>query len=173
MIALMCFILAVLASPFKSALCFVIVRLDRREMVWINVTQNPTAEWIARQLTEAFPWHEAPRYLVRDHDRIYGDIVLRRIRAIGIRDRLSHLQFFIKTSRRLSHMYMEACVRALVSRDSDRAPGAGAHAPDQGQLSAYARQPVNRFAKGLSGLVSILVSLNGSCLHLRLREWPA
>ena len=51
------------------------------------MTQNPTAEWIARQLTEAFPWHEAPRYLVRDHDRIYGDIVLRRIRAMGIRNK--------------------------------------------------------------------------------------
>ncbi len=43
----------------------VIVRLDRRDLVWINVTTNPTAEWIARQLTEAFPWNEAPRYLVR------------------------------------------------------------------------------------------------------------
>ena len=44
---------------------FIIVGLDRRELVGINVTQNPTAEWIARQLTEAFPWDEAPDYLVR------------------------------------------------------------------------------------------------------------
>jgi hypothetical protein len=44
---------------------FVIVGLDRRDLVWINVTQNPTVEWIARQLTEAFPWDEAPGYLVR------------------------------------------------------------------------------------------------------------
>jgi hypothetical protein len=51
------------------------------------VTQNPTAEWVARQLTEAFPWKEAPGYLVRDNDRIYGDVVLRRIRAMGIRDK--------------------------------------------------------------------------------------
>ena len=49
------------------------------------MTQNPTVEWIARQLTEAFPWDEAPGYLVRDHDRIYGDVVLRRIRAMGDR----------------------------------------------------------------------------------------
>jgi transposase InsO family protein len=72
---------------FSLLYAFVIVRLDRRELVWINVTQNPTAEWIARQLTEAFPWDEAPGCLVRDHDRIYGDVVLRRIRTMGIRDK--------------------------------------------------------------------------------------
>ena len=66
---------------------FVIVRLDRRELVWINATKSPTAEWIARQLTEAFPWDEAPRYLIRDRDRIYGVVVTRRLRAMGIRDR--------------------------------------------------------------------------------------
>jgi hypothetical protein len=43
----------------------VIVRLARRELVWINVTGHPTAEWIAQQITEAFPWNEAPRYLIR------------------------------------------------------------------------------------------------------------
>src|SRR5450759_855072 len=66
---------------------FVIVRLDRRDIVWINVTSHPTAEWIARQITEAFPWNETPRYLIRDRDRIYGAIVTRRIRAMGIRDK--------------------------------------------------------------------------------------
>jgi hypothetical protein len=66
---------------------FVIVRLDRRDLVWINVTANPTAEWVARQITEAFPWDEAPHYLVRDHDRIYGSVVARRLRAMGIRDK--------------------------------------------------------------------------------------
>jgi transposase InsO family protein len=50
-------------------------------------TQHPTAEWIARQLAEAFPWDEAPRYLIRDRDRIYGDVALRRIRVMGIRDK--------------------------------------------------------------------------------------
>ena len=72
---------------FDLLYAFVIVRLDRRVLVWINVTTNPTAEWIARQLTEAFPWDEAPRYLIRDRDRIYGSIVTRRIRALGIRDK--------------------------------------------------------------------------------------
>jgi transposase InsO family protein len=72
---------------FKLLYGFVIVRLSRRDLVWINVTTNPTAEWIARQITEAFPWNEGPRYLVRDRDRIYGAVVTRRLRAMGIRDK--------------------------------------------------------------------------------------
>jgi transposase InsO family protein len=76
---------------FDLLYALVIVRLDRRDLVWINVTANPTAnptaEWVARQITEAFPWDEAPRYLVRDRDRIYGSVVTRRLRAMGIRDK--------------------------------------------------------------------------------------
>src|SRR6202022_682003 len=72
---------------FKQVYGFVIVRVSRRDLVWINVTTNPTAEWIARQITEAFPWNEDPRYLVRDRDRIYGAVVTRRLRAMGIRDK--------------------------------------------------------------------------------------
>jgi hypothetical protein len=48
---------------FDLLYALVIVRLDRRELVWVNVTAKPTAEWIARQITEAFPWEEAPQYL--------------------------------------------------------------------------------------------------------------
>ena len=72
---------------FDLLYAFVIVRLNRRDLVCINVTTNPTAEWIARQLTEAFPWDEAPQYLIRDRDRIYGAVVMGRIRAMGIRDK--------------------------------------------------------------------------------------
>jgi transposase InsO family protein len=72
---------------FDLLYAFIIIRLDRRDLVWINVTTNPTAEWIARQITEAFPWNEAPHYLIRDRDRIYGTIVTRRLRAMGIRDK--------------------------------------------------------------------------------------
>ena len=64
-----------------------IVRLDRRDLVWINVTTNPTAEWVARQITEAFPWDGAPGYMIRDRDRIYGAVVTRRFLAMGIRDK--------------------------------------------------------------------------------------
>ena len=72
---------------FNLLYVLVIVRLARRELVWINVTAYPTAEWIAQQITEAFPWHEAPRYLIRDRDGIYGAAVTRRLRAMGIRDK--------------------------------------------------------------------------------------
>ena len=72
---------------FDLLYAFVIVRLDRRDLVWINVTTNPTAEWVARQITEAFPWDMAPRYMIRDRDRIYGIAVTRRLRAMGIRDK--------------------------------------------------------------------------------------
>jgi transposase InsO family protein len=72
---------------FNLLYVLVIVRLVRRKLVWINVTPHPTAEWIAQQITEAFPWSEAPRYLIRDQDRIYGAAIARRLRAMGIRDK--------------------------------------------------------------------------------------
>ena len=72
---------------FDLLYAYVIVRLDRRELVWISVTTHPTAEWVARQIAEAFPWNEAPRYMIRDRDRIYGAVVTRRLRAMGIRDK--------------------------------------------------------------------------------------
>jgi transposase InsO family protein len=72
---------------FDLLYALVIIRLQRRDLVWINVTTHPTAEWIARQITAAFPWNDAPRYLIRDRDRVYGDIITRRLRAMGIRDK--------------------------------------------------------------------------------------
>jgi hypothetical protein len=51
------------------------------------VTANPTAEWVARQITEAFPWDEAPHDLIRDRDTSYGAAVTCRLRTMGIRDR--------------------------------------------------------------------------------------
>ena len=72
---------------FDLLYALIIVRLARRDLVRINVTADPTAEWIARQITEAFPWDEAPRHLIRDRDRVYGAEVKRRLRAMGIRDK--------------------------------------------------------------------------------------
>jgi hypothetical protein len=57
---------------FDLPYALVIVRLGRRDLISINVTANPTPEWVARQITDAFPWDEAPSYLIRDRDRIYG-----------------------------------------------------------------------------------------------------
>jgi hypothetical protein len=55
-------------------------------LVRISVTSNPTAEWIAGQVTDAFPWDEAPRHLIRDRDGSFGPVYTRRIRAMEIRD---------------------------------------------------------------------------------------
>jgi transposase InsO family protein len=72
---------------FKLLYGLAIIHLERRHLVWTNATTNPTAEWIARQITEAFPWDQAPRYLIRDRDSSYGAVVTQRIQAMGIRDR--------------------------------------------------------------------------------------
>jgi hypothetical protein len=72
---------------FRLLYGLLILRHGRRHMLWLGVTAHPTAEWIARQLTEACGWEPAPRYIVRDRDRVYGEVFTRRLRAMGIRDR--------------------------------------------------------------------------------------
>src|SRR6266403_2637291 len=74
---------------FRLLYGFLILRHSRRELLWLGVTAHPSAEWIARQLTEAYGWQQAPRYIVRDRDRVYGGVFTRRVRAMGIRDRKS------------------------------------------------------------------------------------
>ncbi|SRR6266545_1421157 len=72
---------------FQILYCLVILRHGRRIWVSFGVTANPSAEWISRQITEAFPWDHAPRYLIRDRDTSYGPVFVLRLRAMGIRDR--------------------------------------------------------------------------------------
>jgi transposase InsO family protein len=60
---------------------------ERRRLIGFGVTAHPTAEWIARQVTEAFPWDTAPHCLIRDRDGAFGPAYKRRVRAMGIRDR--------------------------------------------------------------------------------------
>ena len=72
---------------FKLLYGLVILGHGRRRLIRYAVTAHPTAEWIARQIVEAFPWDEAPEYLVRDRDAVYGEVVKRRLRGLGIRDR--------------------------------------------------------------------------------------
>ena len=74
---------------FQLLYGLVILRHSRRKLLWLSVTAHPNAEWIARQLTEACGWNEAPRYLIRDRDGAYGEIFIRRLEAMGIRDRPS------------------------------------------------------------------------------------
>jgi hypothetical protein len=72
---------------FRLLFGLLILQHDRRRVLWTAATARPTAEWIARQLTEACGWEHAPQYLIRDRDRAYGKIVTRRLRTLGIRDR--------------------------------------------------------------------------------------
>jgi len=72
---------------FDRLFAFLVLGHDRRLLLWFEVTRHPTAEWLARQITEAFPWASAPSYLVRDNDRAYGHVFTSRVRAMGIRDR--------------------------------------------------------------------------------------
>jgi hypothetical protein len=72
---------------FRLLYGLLILHHDRRQILWLGVTAHPTAEWISRQLTEAYGWKVAPRYIIRDRDAVYGDVFIRRLQAMSIRDR--------------------------------------------------------------------------------------
>jgi len=62
----------------------IILGHDRRKIMRTAVTEHPTAAGLSRQLTEAFPWDTAPRYLLRDRDASYGAYFCSRVKAMGI-----------------------------------------------------------------------------------------
>jgi hypothetical protein len=72
---------------FQQLFAFLVLGHKRRQLLWFAVTRNPTAEWLARQITQAFPWDTAPKYLIRDNDRAFGAVFKARVQAMGIRDR--------------------------------------------------------------------------------------
>jgi transposase InsO family protein len=72
---------------FRLLYGLLILQHGRRQILWLGVTAHPTAEWIARQLTEAYGWTASPQAIVRDRDAVYGDSFIRRLQAMGIRDR--------------------------------------------------------------------------------------
>ena len=119
---------------FDLLYAYIIVRLDRRELVWISVTTHPTADWVVRQITEAFPWNEAPRYMIRDRDRI----MVRR----------SHVDFAPWASGidPLQRPRSSVSVRQSRSEPRDAADGgAGQHGdgscrPERGAVSSAAGQ---------------------------------
>src|ERR1700760_3853960 len=77
---------------FRLLYGLLILQHDRRQILWLGVTAHPTAEWMSRQLTETYGWKVAPRYIIRDRDAVYGDVFVRRLRAMGIRDRPTALR---------------------------------------------------------------------------------
>ena len=147
---------------FKLLYGLVILRLERRRLVWTNVTANPTAEWIARQIIEAFPWDEAPRYLIRDRDTSYGAAVTRRLRTMGIRDRPTaprspwqngHVERLIGSIRRecLDHVVVfgERHLRHLLTIYSAYYDEARTH------LALNKDAPLHRAAQTVGGIASI------------------
>ena len=71
---------------FRLLYVLLIMGHGRRQILWLGVTAHPTAEWIANQLTEACGWERAPDNLIRDRDACYGNVFIRRLRSLGIRD---------------------------------------------------------------------------------------
>jgi putative transposase len=74
----------VFTATFQLLYALIVLSLDRRRVVHFEVTPNPTQDWLSRQMTEAFPWDTAPRYLLRDRDKSYGPTFRHRVRAMGI-----------------------------------------------------------------------------------------
>jgi len=74
---------------FKVLFVLVVLAHHRRKVMYFNVTENPTAQWIGQQMVEAFPWDSAPKYLLRDRDAIFGETFRRRVAGLGIDEVLS------------------------------------------------------------------------------------
>lgn len=78
--------LVVPTVTFRLLYCLVVMRHDRRRVVHFNVTEHPSARWAAQQIIQAFPYDEAPRYLIRDRDEIFGPYFQTRIGNMGIEE---------------------------------------------------------------------------------------
>jgi len=78
---------------FRVLFVFVILSHDRRWLVHFAVTECPTAEWVAHQLLEAFPWDSASHYLLRDRDGSYGERFREAANWLGIQEVLTAPQF--------------------------------------------------------------------------------
>ena len=72
---------------FECLFAFLVIDHGRRRLLWFAVTRHPTAEWLAQQIVEAFPWGTARLYLIRDNDGAFGQVFTNRVRRMGIRDR--------------------------------------------------------------------------------------
>jgi transposase InsO family protein len=72
-------------ATFRVLFVFVVLAHERRRIVHLNVTANPSAAWTGQQIREAFPYDTAPGSLVRDRDGIYGNDFHRIVHSLGIR----------------------------------------------------------------------------------------
>ena len=81
-----CDFFTVPTATFRVLFVFIMLAHERRRIVHVNVTEHPTAQWIAQQIVEAFPWDETPRYLLRDRDSIYGEAFQQRVKNMGLEE---------------------------------------------------------------------------------------
>jgi hypothetical protein len=73
-------------ATFSLLYVFLAMFHDRRPILHFNVTTSPSARWTAQQVREAFPYDTAPRYLLRDRDRIFGTDFVRRVESMGMEE---------------------------------------------------------------------------------------
>ena len=150
---------------FQILYVFLVLAHDRRRIVHFAVTAHPTAEWTAQQMREAFPWESAPRYLLRDRDRIFGKNFVDQVKAMGIKQVLSaprspwqraYIERVIGTIRRecLDHLiiFNERCLlrhlksfthyyhrsRTHLALEKDSPEPRPIHPPEAGRIIAIA-----------------------------------
>ncbi len=76
----------VVSGAFRLLYVVIVLGHARRQIIHFAVTQHATQDWLSRQITEAFPWNTAPRYLLRDRDASYGSRFRKRVEAMGIEE---------------------------------------------------------------------------------------
>jgi transposase InsO family protein len=160
---------------FKLLYGLVILRHPRRRLVGVAVTSNPTAQWIAGQVTDALPWDEAPRYPIRDRDCAYGPAYTRRVRAMGIRDHPTahrsswqngHVERLIESIRREFHdhfmVFSEPHLRRILKAY------AGYYNDVRTHLSLNQNTPAFRRAQSIGKVLSlpVLGGLHHHYVHL-------
>jgi putative transposase len=93
----------VATATFQLLYALIVLGHDRRRVVHFEVTPNPTQIWLARQMTEAFPWDTAPRYLLRDRDASYGQAFRDRVQAMAIKEVVTAARSTLAESLRRAH----------------------------------------------------------------------
>jgi transposase InsO family protein len=154
--------LVVPTIDFRRLYVFVILGHLRRQILWIAVTGHPTADWIAQQMRNAFPWATAPAYLIRDNDRKFGDQFKQSILRLGIRDRPAaprspwqngYVERLIGSIRRdlLDHVIVwgEAHLRRMLHAYRDY------HNASRTHLGIAKDCPIHRPVESLGSIISI------------------
>ena len=94
-------------ATFRVLFVFLVLSNQRRRIIHFNVTDSPSAIWIGQQIVEAFPWDTAPKYMIRDRDKKYGDEFIRRIESLGIK------QVLISTQSPWQNPYVERIIGSI------------------------------------------------------------